>query len=84
MEYIDFLGYLAGLLVVGSMLPQMIKSWRTKSTSDISLLRYLIYVVGLILWIIYAILIGNGPVAVMNAVGLALASAILYLKLRYG
>ena len=84
MSYVDLLGYLAGILVVISLLPQAIKSWKTKSTKDISLMRYVIYVTGLVLWIIYAILIQNGPVAVMNSVGLALAVTILYLKLRYG
>jgi len=84
MSYVDLLGYVAGILVVISLLPQAIKSWKTKSTKDISLMRYVIYVTGLVLWIIYAILIQNGPVAVMNSVGLALAVTILYLKLRYG
>ncbi len=83
MSYIDLLGYLAGILVVISLLPQTIKSWRTKSTKDLSLWRYIIYCLGLILWIAYAITIHNGPVAVMNAVGLTLAVSILYLKLKY-
>ena len=72
------------MLVVISLLPQTIKSWRTKSTKDLSLPRYLIYCTGLILWILYAALIGNGPVAVMNGVGLAFALSILYFKLKYG
>lgn len=84
MYYIDILGYIAGSLVVISLLPQAIKSWRTKSTKDISLLRYIIYVTGLILWIIYAIIIDNGPVAVMNIIGLILALSILCLKIKYG
>jgi MtN3 and saliva related transmembrane protein len=84
MNYIDLLGYIAGILVVISLLPQAIKSWKTKSTKDISLLRYIIYVTGLILWIVYAALIQNGPVAVMNSIGLILAVTILYLKLKYG
>ncbi|UCC91584.1 MAG: SemiSWEET transporter [Candidatus Aenigmatarchaeota archaeon] len=81
---IDILGYMAGILVVISLLPQTIKSWRTKSTKDLSLWRYLIYITGLILWIAYAIIIQNGPVAAMNTVGLILSLSILYLKLRYG
>ncbi|MEK7637486.1 MAG: SemiSWEET transporter [Patescibacteria group bacterium] len=81
---IDILGYIAGMLVVISLVPQVVKSWKTKSTKDISLLRYIIYIVGLILWIIYAIIISNGPVAVMNGIGLLLALIILVLKLRYG
>ncbi|MEW5996064.1 MAG: SemiSWEET transporter [Candidatus Micrarchaeota archaeon] len=84
MEYIDILGYVAGLLVVISLVPQVIKSWKTKSTKDISLWRYIIYVTGLILWIAYAVIIQNGPVALMNGVGLVLALSVLYLKLKYG
>ena len=84
MQPIDFLGYFAGILVVMSLLPQTIKSWRTKSTRDISLLRYVIYVFGLILWVSYAVVIENGPVAVMNTIGLVLACSILCLKLMYG
>ena len=83
MEYIDILGYTAGILVVISLLPQTIKSWRTKSTKDLSLWRYLIYCTGLILWIAYAIIIENGPVAIMNAVGLVLALSILISKFKY-
>lgn len=83
MNYIDILGYTAGILVVISLMPQAIKSWKTKLTRDLSLWRYIIYCVGLILWILYAIVIKNGPVAAMNLVGLVLAVSILYLKIRY-
>jgi len=81
---IDILGYIAGILVVISLLPQVIKSWKTKSTRDISLSRYVIYVIGLVLWVAYAVIIQNGPVAVMNGIGLVLAVSILYLKVKHG
>jgi len=84
MNAVDIMGYVAGLLVVISLLPQAIKSWKTKLTRDISLWRYIIYILGLVIWIIYAIIIKNGPVALMNSVGLALAIFILGLKIRYG
>jgi len=80
---IDILGYIAGLLVALSLLPQLIKSWRTKLTRDISLVRYVVYFIGLVLWVTYAITIGNGPVAVTNGIGLFFASSILYLKIKY-
>ena len=83
MMFIDILGYIAGILVVISLVPQVIKSWTTKSTRDISLSRYIIYVSGLILWVTYAFLIQNGPVAITNSIGLLLALSILYLKLKY-
>jgi len=84
MAYIDIMGYVAGILVVISLLPQTIKSWRTRSTKDLSLWRYIIYCTGLILWVSYAMIIKNGPVATMNSVGLILALSILYLKLKHG
>ena len=84
MDSIDLLGYAAGILVVASLLPQVLRSWKTKSTKDISLSRYLIYIAGLVLWIAYALIIGNGPVVLMNAIGLILALCILWLKLKYG
>ena len=84
MNPVELLGYAAGILVVISLLPQVIKSWKTKSTKDISLWRYVIYIIGLAFWIVYAIIINNGPVAVMNGIGLLLALSILYLKLKHG
>ncbi|OGY88052.1 MAG: hypothetical protein A2233_04670 [Candidatus Kerfeldbacteria bacterium RIFOXYA2_FULL_38_24] len=84
MNYVDLLGYVAGILVVSSLLPQTIKSWKTKSTKDLSLLRYIIYVIGIILWLTYGIIIKNGPMLLMNSIALILASSILYLKIRHG
>ena len=81
---VDMLGYVAGALVVLSLLPQTIKSWKTKSTKDVSLWRYIIYIIGLIMWITYAVITKNGPVAVTNTLGLVLAISILTLKLKYG
>jgi len=83
MDFIDILGYIAGILVVISLLPQIIKSWKTRSTKDLSLWRYIVYILGLVLWITYAILIKNKPIVVMNSLGLLLASSILYLKVKY-
>lgn len=83
MRYIDIMGYAAGILVVISLLPQAIKSWKTKSTRDIALLRYIIYVGGVTLWLIYGFIIKNGPMIVMNSIALILAFFILFLKIKY-
>ena len=82
MAYIDILGYTAGILVTISLLPQAIKSWTTKSTTDISFWRYFVYIIGLVLWITYAVIIKNGPVAIMNGVGLVIALFIFSLKIK--
>lgn len=80
---IDILGYIAGILIVVSLIPQIIKSWKTKSTKDLSLVRYLVYVSGVVMWLVYGIVINNGPMIVMNTINLTLASSVVYLKLKY-
>jgi MtN3 and saliva related transmembrane protein len=84
MNYTDILGYIAGFLILISLVPQIIKSWKTKSTKDISLLRYIIYIIGIIMWLIYGVVLVNGPMIIANSINLVLASSILYLKLKYG
>mgnify|MGYP001576748782 CR=1 FL=1 len=81
---IDLLGYAAGLLVLTSIIPQVVKSWRTELTRDLSLSRYVIYVCGIILWLLYAVLIGNIPMILSNSAALLLASVLLYLKITHG
>jgi len=84
LQWLDILGYVAGMLVVISMLPQVIKSFRTKSTTDISIARSIIYAVGVILWTTYGIILQNSPLTVMNSVGAILGVIMLILKLKYG
>jgi len=82
--WLNILGYIAGILVVISMLPQVIKSFRTRSTKDISLSRSIIYAIGVALWTLYGILIHNGPLTAMNSIGATLGIIMLVLKLKHG
>jgi MtN3 and saliva related transmembrane protein len=83
MFWIEVIGYAAGVLLVVSLLPQVIQSWRSKKTHDISLWRFILYVLGLILYVAYGFLIDSMPIALLNIVATALAGIILYLKVRY-
>ena len=79
----EIVGYLAGLLVAVSLSPQLIKSWKTKSTKDISVAWTLTYLSGLILWIIYAYGIQSWPLFAMTIFEAAMAASLLFLKLKY-
>jgi len=61
MSDIEFIGYLAMITVAISLTPQVIKSWKTKSTKDISTTWTTLYVIGLSLWLIYGIGIWSLP-----------------------
>ncbi|MBK4732883.1 SemiSWEET family sugar transporter [Oxynema sp. CENA135] len=80
---VTFLGLLAGTLTTISFLPQVIKTWKSKSAKDVSLEMFLIFCSGVFLWIVYGILVGDAPVVIANFVTFILASTILWLKLKY-
>jgi MtN3 and saliva related transmembrane protein len=80
---IDWIGSAAATCTTISFLPQLIRVWRRKSAQDISLVMFLLFNFGLSCWLVYGIGIGSAPIIVANIITLALALAILVLKLRY-
>ncbi len=81
---IELVGYLGGGIIAISLIPQVIRSWSTKSTKDISLHWTIVYLSGLLLWISYGVGISSMPLMVMGSIEASLAASLLYLKLRYG
>jgi len=77
------IGSIAAVCTTISFLPQLIRVWQRKSASDISLSMFLLFSFGVACWLIYGIGIRSAPIIAANAVTLALALAILSLKLRY-
>ncbi|MGD0736626.1 MAG: SemiSWEET transporter [Terracidiphilus sp.] len=77
------IGSIAAFCTTISFVPQLIRVWRRKSASDISLSMFLLFSFGVFCWLIYGIGMGAAPIIAANAVTLALALTILVLKLRY-
>jgi MtN3 and saliva related transmembrane protein len=80
---IKLLGFAAATCTTLAFAPQVMKVWRTRSTADISLGMFLVLVFGIVLWLFYGVLTGDGPLIAANAVTLLLAGAILCMKLKY-
>ncbi len=78
------IGLLAGTLTTLSFVPQVVKAWRTRSLTDFSVAMLLTFAIGVSLWVVYGVMIGGTPVIVANAITLALALALLAMKLRFG
>ena len=68
---------------MASFLPQVIKIWREKDASQVSLNMYVVTVTGFTLWTVYGVLLKSWPLVGSNLVCLALSAAILVLKLKY-
>jgi len=79
----DLIGYLAAGLTTLSFLPQALHTFRTRDVRGISLGMYALFTAGVALWLVYGLLLAAWPIVVANAVTLALALAILVMKLRY-
>ena len=80
---ISYLGYFAGILTVGSFLPQVIRVWRTRQTRDLSLSMFALLSTASSLWIIYGAITRDWPVVLTNAGMVALNGAIATAKVRY-
>ena len=83
MSPVILLGLAAGALTTIAFVPQVIKTWKTKSADDLSLGMYLIFCSGVGLWLIYGLVQKDIPIIVSNIVTFALALTILYFKFAY-
>ncbi len=83
MTLTDFIGTLAAVLTTASFLPQALHTFTTKDVSGISLGMYSVFTAGVACWLVYGLLLGAWPIVIANCVTLALAAAILLMKLRY-
>ncbi len=84
MDPIMVLGFTAAACTTLSFFPQVLKAWRTRRTSDLSLGMFSILTLGIFLWLIYGIARRDAPVAVANGITLLFVMSILVLKLKNG
>lgn len=79
----ELVGIVAGFLTTGSFIPQVVKILRTRDVSGISLLMYVAFTSGVLLWLIYGIINSQMAIIAANGITLALASVILAMKICY-
>jgi MtN3 and saliva related transmembrane protein len=83
MDAIQFVGLAAGMLTTIAFLPQVIKTWKSRSAKDLSLGMFSMFCLGVALWLAYGILVMDIPVIAANLLTLMLASTLLFFKLRF-
>ena len=84
MDFTTALGLLAGTLTTIAFLPQVIRTWKSKSPKDLSLAMLGTFTTGVFCWLIYGLMVDSLPIILANAVTFLLAGANVALKLRYG
>lgn len=80
---VNVVGTAAALCSMASFAPQIVKIWREKDASSVSLRMYVVTVTGFSLWIAYGVLTKSWPVAASNVVCLGMSATILALKWRF-
>lgn len=84
MQQTEIVGHVAGVLTTLAFVPQVLRVLKTRQTRDISLAMFVMFTLGVALWLCYGIAIGSWPVSLANGVTLVLAAVILVCKLRFG
>jgi MtN3 and saliva related transmembrane protein len=80
---VDVVGTAAGVCSMISFAPQIAKILREREAHAVSLRMYLITAAAFALWVAYGTLQGSWPIWASNLVNLAMACAIVTLKLRF-
>tara|TARA_B100001989_G_scaffold206775_1_gene155542 strand:- start:1375 stop:1644 length:270 start_codon:yes stop_codon:yes gene_type:complete len=80
---IDFFGYFAAILTTVAFLPQLIKTLKTKKADDVSLTTLILFIVGVLSWIIYGYKISSKPILIANSITLVLNLMILISKIYF-
>lgn len=82
--FITAIGLVAASLTTIAFVPQVIKTWRSRSAKDLSLGMFGIFSMGVLLWLTYGLLVNDLPIILANTFTLILSSIILYFKVRHG
>lgn len=79
---VDLIGLVAASLTTFAFLPQVIATWRSRSTAGLSLAMLSVLATGVALWLVYGLGAGQIPVILANGATLLLVLILLGLKLR--
>ena len=80
---IEIFGYIAAILTTAAFLPQLIKTLKTKKADDVSLITLIMFIIGVLCWIIYGYQISSIPILIANLITLILNLLILISKIYF-
>lgn len=83
LEVVDMAGYAGAVTGVTFMLPQVYRTYTTKSVEDLSWGMLILFFLNCIFWLTYGILLPAFPVALVNAIALFVVGTQIVLKILY-
>lgn len=80
----DIIGYIAAFCTTIAFVPQAMTVYKSRSTRDLSLAMFLIFTLGVTMWLVYGLLLESYPIVIANFFTVILAGYILFMKLTEG
>lgn len=81
---VHWIGAAGAVLTTICWLPQAARVVRTRDTRSISLSTNLLFALGVLLWLVYGIALGNWPLIVGEAISMMFTLVIITMKVRHG
>jgi len=81
---VSWVGNIAAALATISLVPQVVKTWRTRSAKDLSAAWFLVALLSIMLWITYGVILPTWAVVEANIFTAILVGMLLFFKVRYG
>ena len=79
----ELFGYFAAILTTLAFLPQLVKTLKTKKAEDVSLTTLIMFLTGVLSWIIYGYKISSTPILLANIITFILNLLILIFKISF-
>ncbi len=80
---VEIFGYIAAILTTAAFLPQLLKTLKTRKAEDVSLITLIMFIIGVLCWIIYGYKISSTPILSANLITLILNLLILISKIYF-
>ena len=80
---VEFFGYFAAILTTLAFLPQLIKTLKTQKADDVSLITLIMFLTGVLSWIVYGYKISSVPILMANIITFILNFLILIFKIIF-
>jgi lactoylglutathione lyase len=79
---VKIIGFISAILTTTAFLPQVLKTWKTRSTDDLSSIMFGLFSIGIAGWLVYGWLIHDLPMILANSVTICLAGIIMYFIIK--
>jgi MtN3 and saliva related transmembrane protein len=80
---ITHIGLLAGAITSAAVIPQVVRTYRTRHARDISIWQPVLLDIGMILWLIYGIMLKDLPLILANVFSIFCNTLLIGMKIYF-